>query len=156
MAAAMANGRCWVHGGPSPTGRANGSYWTGRYTKMAKAEREQAKALRLEAKQDARDGFLWLAKKKIEEALALELAWLDRHERIGPPKRRRPRRNPRFMPGGYPNTNGAGRFTKAALAAARAARLEAAFVQVALIERQIARRARGRPRKVPAKEPEKS
>lgn len=124
---AMANGRCRLHGGHAPIGRANGNWRTGRYGKLAKSERVQAKLLLLQAKQLARDGFPSLAKQKIAEAGELERAWMDRYLRIGPKPGPKPKpRKPRSMPGGYPNTLGFGQFTKEAKAARAAERLERA------------------------------
>jgi hypothetical protein len=52
-AGAMPNGRCRMHGGKAPSGRANGAFRTGKFTKQAIEEREMAKLMR----QIARDEF---------------------------------------------------------------------------------------------------
>jgi hypothetical protein len=121
LAAAMPNGRCRMHGGNAAFGRRHGMFRTGRYTKKALEERAQAKQLVLEAKRDAREGFPSLAKQKIEEAYALETAWMDRYERLGPkPGRRAPHGKRPEFPNGYSNIKNpwnSGLFTKEAKAA---------------------------------------
>jgi hypothetical protein len=134
-----------MHGGNAAIGRANGAFRTGRYTKKAIEEREQAKLLVMEAQQDARDGFPELAKRKIREATALEMAWLDRYERIGPKPGRRPKHGKRpLFPNGYTNIahpENRGRYTKPAKAADAELRMLFARATAA------AKRPRVRPRK---------
>jgi hypothetical protein len=145
----MANGRCRMHGGRAVSGRANGAFRLGRYTKQALLDREQAKLMRLEAAQDARDGFVSLAKKKLADATALELAWIARFHPVNTrgevfyvPTRRPPiRRKRREFPDGYTNIKNpmnSGRFTRAAKAqrAAAAAAVAMAFARVAAMPRK--------------------
>jgi hypothetical protein len=145
MAPAMANGRCYHHGGPSPIGRRNGRFRYGRYTKKALAERAQAKLLRKQAKQEAlsKIGEGWWAKHLLAEAFKLETAWMDRYERIGPKPGRRPKKpkpRPEF-PDGYDCANPLhrGMFTKQAKAR-RAAERELARASMAKIDEIFAKR----------------
>jgi hypothetical protein len=150
------NGRCKFHGGKAPSGRANGAFRTGKFTKQAIEDRIAAKLMREKAYAEFAEEFRYgmpLARKHLNEKLAeadkLANAWMDRFyprntrgELFYVPTRRRYRRKRRpTFPGGYPNTNGAGRFTKAAKAARAEIRARIAMVGVKLRMAKIARKA---------------
>jgi hypothetical protein len=153
----MPNGRCYHHGGPTPRGRAHGSFKTGQHTTLAREERAEARAIRKAARVEyleAVEPYLKFgatraleivrAKRRYDEemaaALELELAWQDRHHPRGPdgkliwipPKNwGKPRKPRRQSPDGYANIKfpeNRGKYTKAAKALRAALRVQLAMI----------------------------
>jgi hypothetical protein len=107
--------KCYVHGGATPRGRGHGAFRHGRFTAEAIEERAMAKELRKEAlRQWHHDSLMYRGaprllkeaadgvQKELKLALALELAWMDRHHArdvrgkliAAPVRRRRRKREP--------------------------------------------------------------